>query len=99
MVNPWDEGDSLVYFKIVGFYDPRIPIFYKMVRFKNEEIQQNTLLKKEILINYENIKENKKIIKHKQKYIKRGLNNIIVSITVIIFFIMFMLLGRSMVIL
>lgn len=36
---PWVEEDSRTYFKIIGFYNPRILLFYKMKKFKRRKMQ------------------------------------------------------------
>ena len=58
------------------------------------------LLKEEIMLYYENIGKNETKINYKKKYINRGLNNIIISMSILIsiIIILFILMGKNVVI-
>ena len=52
--------------------------------FINNNLEENTLLKNEIISYQDNISFNERKIKYKKKYMNQGLNNIVISITLIV---------------
>ena len=69
---------------------------YNINEFNKHNYKEIYLLKEEIIAYQDNISDYKTKIKHKTKYINRGLNNIILSMAIIIILIvtLFLLIGN-----
>ena len=93
--------ESIVNFRRSSKISEKLNINTEKIKLFTEcHVKEMNLLKEEIMLYYENIGKNETKINYKKKYINRGLNNIIISMSILIsiIIILFILMGKNVVI-
>ena len=93
--------ESIVNFRRSSKISEKLNINTEKIKLFTEcHVKEMNLLKEEIMLYYENIGKNETKINYKKKYINRGLNNIIISMSMLIsiIIILFILMGKNVVI-